>query len=58
MSLISDHRVGGGSRRVHVSALSLVQVRPREQFGNAKHTVHRRADLVTHVRQELVLARI
>ena len=49
------HRLGGRAHRVHVAPLPLVEVGAGEQFRHAEHAVHRRADLVAHVGEELVL---
>ena len=49
------HRLGGGAHRVHVAPLPLVEVGAGEQLRHAEHAVHRRADLVAHVGEELVL---
>ena len=49
------HRAGCLAHRVDEASLALVERRACEQLGHAEHAIHRRADLVAHVGQELVL---
>ncbi len=47
-----------GAGHVRVAPLAAIEVGAGQQFHHADHAVHRRADLVGHVRQELALAAV
>ena len=49
------HRFGRAAHRVDEAPLAFVEIGAGQQLGHAEHAVHRRADLVTHVGEEVVL---
>jgi hypothetical protein len=50
-----EQRVGAGADRLGVFALDRAELEVEEQAGHADHAVHRRADFVAHVGEELAL---
>ena len=53
--MMREQRLAGVAHRLRVVALLGGQRRVEQQLGHADHAVHRRADLVAHVGQELAL---